>query len=66
VGLATIPRKNLELRDHGGDQDPHNAVAPVKTKKKKKKNEIITCCGDSHSVLALYVHTGRINVTIGK
>jgi hypothetical protein len=37
-------------------------IAPVK----KKKNEIITCCGDSHSVLALCVHTGRIDVPIGE
>jgi hypothetical protein len=30
VGLTIPPRKNLLLRNHGGGQDPHRVVAPVK------------------------------------
>jgi hypothetical protein len=37
VGLMTPPGKKLLLWNHGGDQDPHRVVAPVKKKKKKKK-----------------------------
>jgi hypothetical protein len=35
VVLTTSPQKNFLLRNHGGGQDPHKVIAPVKEEEKK-------------------------------
>jgi hypothetical protein len=42
VELTTPPQKNVLLRNHGGGQDPHRVVAPVKKKTMKPVSFLIS------------------------